>query len=172
MALYFNCLEMALFALFERYTQGGPAARALLFAELSNDARVKVVRAIANQQESAAVAEEVDYALTCFRECVANRNLVLHSLPTAEEGDRITVAKAPRKGPPGHLRVYEFTLEALRAAASSVADIESHILLLVDWLSKVENAEAEGAPRPSPPQRPAVPPSLNLLTREAPLTPI
>ena len=164
-ALYYNRLEMGLYAFFQRYVDATHEAHSYLYSTLYNRQRVDFIKVMASARETPELAASIHKALRCFDVCAENRNLLLHALPEVpasppREGLRLLKGS---KAKPGLLTSYEFSLESIRAAALAVAAVEDYIYDLMRALRDQEALNPlTGAPPPELPLPPPQPRKLSL----------
>lgn len=169
LALYYNRLELGVFAFFQRYAPGGNEAQSVLFQSLHNQQRRDFIRAIAAARETPEDAADVSYAMRCFDICSENRNLIMHAAPMLDEGgDALTLWKL-RREEPHMMTAYDFTLEDIRGAAVAADQTELYVLALMRYLKALEFNALTELP-PERPQRPSQPRRLSLSQRQAALT--
>lgn len=166
-ALYYNRLELAVFAFFQRYAPGGSEAQSFLFDALHNQQRREFIRAIASANDDPEDADDVHYAMRCFDICSDNRNLLMHAAPLLEDGvDALTMWKR-RSAEPHTMSIYDFTLKDIRGAALSTDAAESYVLDLIRYLKAKDSFNALRDHPPGRPQRPPQPRRLSLSQRRA-----
>lgn len=165
-ALYYNAAEMSLFGFFQRYAPGAPNVQAHLFGTMNNRQRIDFIKLMATDREGVEEASAIHHAASLFDICAENRNLVLHAIPGWEEEDGTLTFLKASAGKHGHLAVYAFTVDEIRAAARATAATEEYCMDLMRAVKARDghNIFGPGGP-PELPPRPPLPRKLSLSRR-------
>jgi hypothetical protein len=141
-ASVYNLLEFRFRSLFSIYVRLPPKLAYTLFAKISNEMRLELIReAIEFSTHPEPIKDEIRHFLSGFKRCADNRNIFMHSTviflfgpddvscpalsPAYQQPQGLAFQKSPKgKGDPFQINTYQLTIEEIRAHADALKSFE------------------------------------------------
>jgi hypothetical protein len=118
-SLNFNLYESGFISFLNHYMPDDLAE--LLFDKLNNDKRQKLLlELIASREIDPKVREHVDFLITHFSTCTANRNILLHARVQGTPSENVLSLEKNDKDEPGKILQYDLKIGDLRRAADEM----------------------------------------------------